>query len=46
MKKIILLAAIVALCSFKPQKPVNVVFFGDSITEYAVQPKGFITLIQ
>lgn len=46
MKKIILLAAIFALCSFNQKKPVNVVFFGDSITEYAVQPNGFITLIQ
>jgi lysophospholipase L1-like esterase len=46
MRKIVLFAALIALCSFRPAKPVNIVFFGDSITEYAVQPHGFITLMQ
>ncbi|WP_158796935.1 GDSL-type esterase/lipase family protein [Pedobacter sp. L105] len=46
MKKIILLLTVFSLFSFTAKKPVNVVFFGDSITEYAVQPKGFISLIQ
>jgi len=46
MKKLLLFAGIIMLCSFQPKKPAKVVFFGDSITEYAVQPTGFITLIQ
>jgi lysophospholipase L1-like esterase len=46
MRKFILFAGIIVLCSFQPKKPTKVVFFGDSITEYAVQPTGFITLIQ
>ncbi|QEC75101.1 SGNH/GDSL hydrolase family protein [Mucilaginibacter ginsenosidivorax] len=46
MKKFLLFAGIIMLCSFQTKKPTKVVFFGDSITEYAVQPNGFITLIQ
>ncbi len=46
MRKFLLFAGIIMLCSFQPKKPTKVVFFGDSITEYAVQPNGFITLIQ
>ncbi|MBK0380830.1 SGNH/GDSL hydrolase family protein [Mucilaginibacter segetis] len=46
MKKFFLLSVIVVLCSFQIQKPTKIVFFGDSITEYGVQPNGFITLIQ
>lgn len=46
MRKFLLFAGIIMLCSFQPKKPIKVVFFGDSITEYAVQPNGFITLIQ
>src|SRR3954468_12142513 len=46
MKKFLLFAGIIMLCSFQTKKPTKVVFFGDSLTEYAVQPAGFITLIQ
>ncbi|NCD69745.1 SGNH/GDSL hydrolase family protein [Mucilaginibacter agri] len=46
MKKVLFLLLAFSLFSFKEKRPLNVVFFGDSITEYAVQPKGFITLIQ
>ncbi|MDN5284267.1 MAG: hydrolase family protein [Mucilaginibacter sp.] len=46
MKKILLLAGIIMLCSFQTKKPVKVVFFGDSITEYGVQSTGFITLVE
>jgi lysophospholipase L1-like esterase len=46
MKKIVLLIAVIALSAFQPAKPVRIVFFGDSVTEYAVQPNGFITLMQ
>lgn len=46
MKRIILLTAIATLSAFGIQKPVKIVFFGDSITEAAVQPGGFITLLQ
>lgn len=46
MRKFLLLACIIMLCGFQAKKPVKVVFFGDSITEYGVQPAGFITLIK
>jgi lysophospholipase L1-like esterase len=46
MKKILLFTAVILLCAFQPKKPLKIVFFGDSVTEYAVQPNGFITLIQ
>ena len=45
-KKLFILFGIIALCAFQAKKPVKIVFFGDSITEYAVQPTGFITLMQ
>jgi len=32
--------------AFKQKKPVKIVFFGDSITQYGVEPNGFITLFQ
>ena len=46
MKKILMFAAIVILCSFQAKKPVKIVFFGDSITEYGVKPDGYISLFQ
>lgn len=36
----------VVLCSFQTKKPIKIVFFGDSITEYGVRPDGYITLFQ
>ncbi len=39
----ILISTIISL-SFMPVKKLKVVFFGDSITEAAVKPKGFITI--
>src|SRR5579863_1746963 len=41
--KIFLISAIISL-SFMPAKKIKVVFFGDSITEAAVKPNGFITI--
>jgi lysophospholipase L1-like esterase len=38
-----LISTIISL-SFMPVKKLKVVFFGDSITEAAVKPKGFITI--
>lgn len=46
MRKLLMLSAIILLSAFQPKKPTKIVFFGDSITEYAVKPNGFITLIQ
>lgn len=39
------MVSLLVLFSFMPQKRKNVVFFGDSITQAAVQPGGYITLI-
>jgi lysophospholipase L1-like esterase len=39
----ILILTIISL-SFMPNKKIKVIFFGDSITEAAVQPHGFITI--
>jgi len=41
--KIFLISAIISL-SFMPAKKIKVVFFGDSITEAAVKPNGFIAI--
>jgi lysophospholipase L1-like esterase len=41
--KVFLISAIISL-SFMPVKKIKVVFFGDSITEAAVKPNGFITI--
>jgi lysophospholipase L1-like esterase len=41
--KVFLISAIISL-SFMPVKKIKVVFFGDSITEAAVNPHGFITI--
>jgi lysophospholipase L1-like esterase len=46
MKKILILAVMVIMCSFQAKKPVKIVFFGDSITEFGVQPEGYITQFQ
>lgn len=40
------LAGILLLCSFKYDKPLRVVFFGDSITQAGVGPDGYITMMQ
>src|SRR3982751_5503325 len=40
---VFLIFAIISL-SFMPVKKIKVVFFGDSITEAAVKPHGFITI--
>jgi lysophospholipase L1-like esterase len=41
--KVFIISTIVSL-SFMPAKKIKVVFFGDSITEAAVKPNGFITI--
>jgi lysophospholipase L1-like esterase len=46
MKKIILFTTILwSMTSFIQDKPKKVIFFGDSITQAGVQPKGYITMI-
>lgn len=35
-----------ALLGWKAKEPVKIVFFGDSITQMGVQPKGYVTEIQ
>ncbi len=42
MKKTAFLICIVSLFSFSMQKKKKVIFFGDSITEQAIKPGGFI----
>jgi lysophospholipase L1-like esterase len=47
MKKIILSFTIIILLSgMQIQKPLKVIFFGDSITNAGVKPGGYITLMQ
>jgi len=47
MKKILLsFALFILMCSMQIQKPVKVIFFGDSITRAGVNPGGYITLMQ
>lgn len=47
MKKILLsFALLILMCSMQIQKPVKVIFFGDSITRAGVNPGGYITLMQ
>ena len=41
--KVFLISTIISL-SFMPVKKIKVVYFGDSITEAAVKPNGFITI--
>jgi lysophospholipase L1-like esterase len=46
MKKFLMLAVVIFMCSFQTKKAEKIVFFGDSITEYGVRPDGYITLFQ
>lgn len=47
MKKVLLsFTLIILMCSMQIQKPVKVIFFGDSITRAGVTPGGYITLMQ
>lgn len=47
MKKVLLsFAVILIMSSMQIQKPVKVIFFGDSITRAGVNPGGYITLMQ
>ncbi|AMR32259.1 G-D-S-L family lipolytic protein [Mucilaginibacter sp. PAMC 26640] len=46
MKKLLMLSAVLVMCSFQLKKPVKIVFFGDSITEYGTRPDGYITLFR
>lgn len=46
MKSLILSAAVFLFSSFQVNKPIKVIFFGDSITQAGVGPDGFITLMQ
>jgi lysophospholipase L1-like esterase len=46
MKKLILFTTLIwSMTSFIQDKPKKVIFFGDSITQAGVQPKGYITMI-
>jgi lysophospholipase L1-like esterase len=47
MKKVLLsFTVIIIMSSMQIQKPVKVIFFGDSITRAGVEPEGYITLMQ
>ena len=47
MKKIVLsFTMIILLSGMQIQKPLKVIFFGDSITQAGVKPGGYITLMQ
>lgn len=43
MKKLLAIALIFSLLAMKQDKPIKVVFFGDSITQAGVSPTGYIT---
>ncbi len=43
VSKIILLLPLICLAFINPSKKMKIVFFGDSITQAGVQPKGYIT---
>lgn len=46
MKKVLLFTTLLwSMTSFIQDKPKKVIFFGDSITQAGVQPKGYITMI-
>jgi len=45
MKKLILFSILISLMAFTVQKKARVIFFGDSITQAAVQPGGYIIRI-
>jgi len=47
MKKVLLsFAVIIMMSSMQIQKPVKVIFFGDSITRAGLDPEGYITLMK
>lgn len=47
MKKVLLsFAVIIMMSSMQIQKPVKVIFFGDSITRAGLEPEGYITLMK
>lgn len=47
MKKVLLsFAVIIIMSSMQIQKPVKVIFFGDSITRAGLEPEGYITLMK
>lgn len=46
MKYSIVLALLLSLVSFKAKDPIKIVFFGDSITQMGVQPKGYVYEVQ
>lgn len=47
MNKILAAACILCCCSFLlPAEKKRVIFFGDSITQAGVEPKGYITVLQ
>jgi lysophospholipase L1-like esterase len=47
MKKVLLsFAVIIMMSSMQIQKPIKVIFFGDSITRAGLEPEGYITLMQ
>jgi lysophospholipase L1-like esterase len=46
MKLLTLPLLFIALTAFQVSKPKRVIFFGDSITQAAVNPGGYITLMQ
>ncbi len=46
MKKALLITTLFwSMTSFIQDKPTKVIFFGDSITQAGIQPKGYITMI-
>jgi lysophospholipase L1-like esterase len=45
MKRLFFFAAICAALAFTHQKKTKVIFFGDSITELGVKPRGYVTLV-
>jgi len=45
MKKIFAFFLVATLASFTPAKKMKVVFFGDSITQLGVSPKGYVTVM-
>jgi len=47
MKKVLLsFAVIIMMSSMQIQKPIKVIFFGDSITRAGLEPEGYITLMK
>lgn len=46
MKYLLYLTLTMSLLSFKANEPIKIVFFGDSITQAGVNPKGYISVFQ